>query len=81
MADNTVVYVNQLNIEPQGDRITEECADAADVAPIFKELQANGITSLRAVAAAFNNRGIPTATGKGVWDATQVNRVLKRLAG
>jgi DNA invertase Pin-like site-specific DNA recombinase len=54
-------------------------AKAADLAPILKELQAAGITSLRGIAAAFNDGGIPTATGQGVWDATQVSRVLKRL--
>ena len=51
----------------------------ADLTPVIAELQAAGITSLRGIAAAFNNRGIPAATGQGVWDATQVSRVLKRL--
>jgi hypothetical protein len=60
-------------------RQARAAAKAADLAPILKELQAAGIKSLRGIAAAFNNRGIPTATGQGVRDATQVSRVLARL--
>ena len=43
------------------------------------ELQASGATSLRAIAAGLNERGIPTARGDGEWSATQVMRVLERL--
>ncbi|MGO8841491.1 MAG: recombinase family protein [Methyloceanibacter sp.] len=46
-------------------------------ASIIAELRAAGATSLRAVAAGLNERGIPTARG-GVWNATQVMRVLAR---
>jgi hypothetical protein len=35
-------------------------AKAADLAPIIKELQAAGRTSLRAIAAGLNDAGIPT---------------------
>jgi hypothetical protein len=44
--------------------------------PIVKELQAAGATSLRALAAELNHRGIPTARG-GEWSATQVMRLLE----
>jgi hypothetical protein len=54
-------------------------ANAADLAPILKELQAAGITSLNAIAAA--PRRIPTPAGSGHWHAMQVSRVLKRLTG
>jgi DNA invertase Pin-like site-specific DNA recombinase len=50
---------------------------AADLAPTIAELQANGATSLRAIAAGLNERGIPTARG-GQWSAVQVARVLDR---
>jgi hypothetical protein len=50
----------------------------ADLAPIA-ELKAAGVTSLRAIAAALNERGIPTASGTGEWQAVQVRRVLARL--
>ena len=54
---------------------------AADIAPTIRELQAAGCTSLRAIAAALNERGIPTARGVGEWTATQVMRVLERIEG
>jgi hypothetical protein len=50
---------------------------AADIAPIIAELQASGATSLRAIAAGLNQRGISTARGS-TWSATQVARVLAR---
>ena len=51
---------------------------AADVASTVKSLQA-GVTSLAGIAAALNERGIPTASGQGTWQAVQVSRVLARL--
>jgi hypothetical protein len=54
------------------------CASAADLAPIIKELQAAGKTSLRAIAAGLNEQGIPTARG-GEWSSPQVMRILERL--
>jgi DNA invertase Pin-like site-specific DNA recombinase len=53
-------------------------ARAADLAPIIKELQATGKTSLRAIAAGLNDQGIPTARG-GEWSSVQVMRILERL--
>jgi DNA invertase Pin-like site-specific DNA recombinase len=52
-------------------------ARAADLMPTIAELQAAGATSLRAIAAGLNERGIPTARG-GKWSAVQVFRVLSR---
>jgi hypothetical protein len=52
---------------------------AADLAPIIRELQTAGVTSLVGIAAAFNERSIPTATGRGTWHAVQVSRVLARI--
>ena len=54
-------------------------ARAAELAPIIAELQAAGVTSLRAIAASLNARGIQTATGEGQWEAAKVRRVLARL--
>jgi len=59
----------------------EAAARAADIAPTIKELQASGATSLRAIAAGLNERGIPTARGSGAWSAVQVARVLERVTG
>jgi DNA invertase Pin-like site-specific DNA recombinase len=53
-------------------------ARAADIAPTIRNLQAAGATSLRAIAAGLNAKGIPTARGRGAWRAVQVDRVLKR---
>jgi DNA invertase Pin-like site-specific DNA recombinase len=53
-------------------------ARVADLAPIIKELQATGKTSLRAIAAGLNDQGIPTARG-GEWSSVQVMRILERL--
>jgi DNA invertase Pin-like site-specific DNA recombinase len=53
---------------------------AADIAPTIAELQAAGATSLRQIAAGLNALNIPTARGEGEWTATQVMRVLERLA-
>ena len=44
---------------------TRTAARAADLAPIIKELQATGKTSLRAIAEGLNAQGIPTARGEG----------------
>ena len=56
-------------------------ARASDIAPTIRELHAAGATSLRAIAAALNERGIPTARGTGEWTATQVMRVLDWIDG
>jgi DNA invertase Pin-like site-specific DNA recombinase len=52
---------------------------AADLAPIVKDLQASGATSLRAIAAGLNERGIQTPRGTGQWQAGSVALLLARL--
>jgi len=54
---------------------------AAAVAPFIAELRAAGATSLRAIVAGLNQRGIPTAQGTGSWSRTQVTRVMSRHEG
>jgi DNA invertase Pin-like site-specific DNA recombinase len=49
----------------------------AKVLPIIEQLQASGVTSLRAIAAGLNEQGIEAPRG-GEWTATQVMRVLRR---
>lgn len=63
-----------------GAAVVQRVADqrASDVAPIIAELQASGATSLRAIAAGLNDRGIPTARGNGSWSAVQVQRAIGR---
>jgi hypothetical protein len=55
-------------------------ARAAALAPTIAKIRASGVTSLRGIAAALNRRGIPTLSGRGEWQATQVRRVSARLA-
>jgi len=50
-------------------------------APVIAELRASGVTSLRGIAAALNERGIPTVAGSGRWRHVQVGRLLARLPG
>jgi hypothetical protein len=52
---------------------------AADLAPIIAEIRAAGVTSYNGIAAALNEREIPTPRrGNGKWSAVQVQRVLER---
>ena len=60
-------------------RMAQAQARAAEVAPIIKELQAQGLTSLSEIARALNGKGISTPRGEGPWQARQVRRVLDRL--
>ncbi len=54
-------------------------ARAAQLAPIVAELRRGGITSWYGIARALNSRGVPTVTGRGIWDPGQVRRVMDRL--
>jgi recombinase len=50
---------------------------AASVLPVIRELQANGVTSYRAIALELERQGIRTARG-GDWTQVQVINILKR---
>ncbi len=52
---------------------------AHDLLPIIEELRGGGVTSLAGIAAALNERGVRTARGTGVWTATGVRRVVRRV--
>ena len=61
-------------------RVLKEAARfAANIAPIIREIQVSGITSLRGVAVALNARGVKAARG-GRWQSVQVGAVLARVA-
>lgn len=53
---------------------------AANLTPIIRELQLTGVTTYSAIAKAFNQRSIPTPRNGSGWTATQVARVMSRLA-
>jgi DNA invertase Pin-like site-specific DNA recombinase len=71
------VKLGGLNAKGIANR-DEAKARAEALRPILAELQAAGVTKLRQIAAALNDRGIETARG-GQWSAVQVARVLDRL--
>jgi DNA invertase Pin-like site-specific DNA recombinase len=48
---------------------------ATDLLPMIESIRSDGNSSLRGIAAALNQRGVPTARG-GEWSATQVQRLL-----
>jgi hypothetical protein len=54
------------------------CAAGQCGAPTIQELQAAGIESMRAIAAALEERGIPTARGSK-WSSVQVASVFPEL--
>ncbi len=51
---------------------------AKTVLPIIQSIQRSGITSLRGLAIALNNRGIPTARN-GQWQVSNVRNLLARF--
>jgi DNA invertase Pin-like site-specific DNA recombinase len=62
----------------RGAQTAKANARASDLAPMIADLQAQGVTSLGALAKALNDKGIPTARD-GKWSAVQVSRVLAKL--
>jgi hypothetical protein len=54
-------------------------ARASQLAPIVAEIRASGVTSWYGIAMALNRRGVPTATGRGIWEPGQVRRVMARI--
>jgi hypothetical protein len=52
---------------------------AARLLPVIEELKVAGITSVRGIARALDERGIATARGNGLWSPAQVRQLIKRL--
>jgi len=52
---------------------------AADLERIIADLREGGARSLRQLAAALNERGVPAPRG-GLWKATQVRRIVDQFA-
>lgn len=63
----------------KGRAVSIACANqfAAETLPIIMAIRKSGLTSLRGIAIALNNRGIRTARG-GQWQVSNVRNVLKR---
>lgn len=77
--DRGVRPSNKVRSSATAALVKRSAQRAADIAPTIAELQAGGATSLRAIAAALNESGIPTARGGGIWSAIQVKRILVRI--
>jgi DNA invertase Pin-like site-specific DNA recombinase len=67
--------------QARGTASTKAAADqfAANMLPVIREIQKEGVTSAAGIAAALNKRGITTARGKE-WRNVQVAAVLARVA-
>jgi DNA invertase Pin-like site-specific DNA recombinase len=52
---------------------------ARKVMPIVRDLQYQGYTTLRDIAAGLENRGITTRHGNAKWNPSQVSNLLKRV--
>jgi DNA invertase Pin-like site-specific DNA recombinase len=57
-------------------RSRQVAARAADVLAVVRQVQAEGASSLRAIAAELHVHGVRTPTGKDQWSAAQVRRLL-----
>jgi hypothetical protein len=70
---------NAAQAAAKGHQVLSEEADAfaSNVMPIVNSLRAAGITDLRSLARALNNRGVRTARG-GRWHVSNVKNVINR---
>jgi DNA invertase Pin-like site-specific DNA recombinase len=59
-------------------RSHQVAARAADVLAVVRQVQAEGASSLRAIAAELHAHGVLTPAGKLDWSPAQVQRLLKR---
>jgi DNA invertase Pin-like site-specific DNA recombinase len=59
-------------------RSRQVAARAADVLAVVHQVQAEGASSLRAIAAELHTHGVLTPAGKLDWSPAQVQRLLKR---
>jgi DNA invertase Pin-like site-specific DNA recombinase len=61
-------------------RSRQVAARAADVLAVVRQVQAEGASSLRAIAAELHAHGVLTPAGKLAWSPAQVRRLLARDA-
>ena len=66
-----------ISADVRAEKAKERAQDRIEA---IEDVKATGATSLREIAAALNERGIPTPMQKGEWSAVQVQRVLARVA-
>jgi hypothetical protein len=63
----------------KGTAANKKAADAfaANVLPIVRQIQAAGVSGLKSIANALNDRGVRTARG-GAWHNSTVRNLLAR---
>lgn len=59
-------------------RASSAKAFALDLMPVIEEIRSAGVTSLGGIAAALNERGVPTRRGARKWQAITVRRALQQ---
>ncbi len=59
-------------------RSRQVAARASDVLAVVRQVQAEGASSLRTIAAELHARGVLTPAGSAQWSATQIRRLLLR---
>lgn len=62
-------------------RMRQADAFAQGIQTALRDADPDGTASLSAIARCFNDRGVPTPTGRGQWSAAAVSRLKARLAG
>jgi hypothetical protein len=60
-------------------RTLKATEQARSIAPIIDRVDPDGTASLRGIARALNDEGVPTPSGEGTWTAATVARLRKRL--
>jgi hypothetical protein len=73
------LFIVTTNRRAPGEVVRRAKARATELAPAIAEIRQGDLTSLREIAAALDERGIPTARGRGNWWAAQVARTLAKL--
>lgn len=76
LTDKARMKGTKASVEVRSNRARRR---AEDLAPLMRDLQGSGMTSLRELAAALEARRIPTPRGNRNWSAMQVRRLLKRI--
>jgi hypothetical protein len=53
---------------------------AAHIAPFVHQLQLSGVVSATGIARGLDSMNVRPPSGRGVWTASQVGRLLRRIA-
>ena len=59
----------------RAQRTVQAGEHASALLPIIADIEAAGARSLASIAAGLNERGVPTASGRGAWTAIGVSRI------